>query len=460
MACRQDPGLTKHRKINFCATEVDFSWILFFPFVYWFFNFCIVRKHSVIFVAVTIGLFASGQSNFIRSVIINNNGDSIYGSIDYRNWKNNPTTVDFLNAANEKQTYSANTIRSFYIPSTHEVYTSFTVDMDPLPDDQDEALNNRFVDSSGGRKRVFLFQLVKHQALSLYLFATQTRDHFYYVRGNEQPVELIHHYVYDEASRQLVESATYKEQLAAIVASCPQLVSRAKATRFRQNEIQDITIKYLQCSAPGTVADVTKNDPVSFDFGIVGGVMLNQFNFTGTEPTLVDENYSSTLSPIVGLSLDIGLSRNRTKWHVVNELIYKNYNTDNSFTRPYGAGYTVTYDIDLSFSYLQLNSLVRYIFLSNGSLKPNINFGMANGLMIAENKNSSHRSYSFGDQEDVKAIDGPRKYEFSLLGGLGLGVRNNLQLELRYAGSLKSFSPYHNLDVNIGSLQFLATYHF
>ena len=77
MACRQDPGLTEHRKINFCATEVDFSWILFFPFVYWFFNFCIVRKHSVIFVAVTIGLFASGQSNFIRSVIINNNGVSI-----------------------------------------------------------------------------------------------------------------------------------------------------------------------------------------------------------------------------------------------------------------------------------------------------------------------------------------------------------------------------------------------
>jgi len=32
--------------------------------------------------------------------------------------------------------------------------------------------------------------------------------------------------------------------------------------------------------------------------------------------------------------------------------------------------------------------------------------------MIAENKNNSHRSYSFGDQEEVKAIDGPRKYEF------------------------------------------------
>src|SRR5437867_3620738 len=114
----------------------------------------------------------------------------------------------------------------------------------------------------------------------------------------------------------------------------------------------------------------------------------------------------------------MGLSRNRNKWHIVNELIYKIYKMDNGFTRPYGAGYTITSDIDLSFSYLQLNTCVRYVFLSNGSLRPNINFGIANGLMIAENKNNSHRSYSFGVQEEVKAIDGPRKYEFSILAGL------------------------------------------
>ena len=419
-----------------------------------------MRRSLFISSLLTISVLVSGQSNFVKSVVINNNGDSIYGNIDYRNWKNNPNTINFMNAANQKQTFDASSIRGFYIPTTHETYKSFTVELDLLPGDQDKALNKTFIDSPSATKTVFLFQLVKHPAVSLYLFATQEKDHFYYMTGNEEPVELIHHYVYDESNRQIREDATYKEQLSSLVASCPSLVAKARTIRFRKNEIQDIVVKYVQCIAPGSVAEIKKDDPVSFEFGIVAGVMLNQFNFTGTDPSLVDENYSSTFSPTLGLSLDMGLSRNRNKWHIVNELIYKIYKTDNSFTRPYGAGYTVRYDIDLSFSYLQLNSLVRYLFLSNGALKPNINFVIANGLMIAENKNSSHRSYSFGDQEDVKAIDEPKKYEFSILAGLGLAIRKSVQLELRYAASSKSFSPYDVLDVNTMSFQFIFTYHF
>ncbi len=348
---------------------------------------------------LTINVLVSGQANFVKSVVINNNGDSIYGNIDYRNWKNNPNTINFMNAANQKQTFDASSIRGFYIPTTHETYKSFTVELDLLPDDQDKALNKTFIDSPSDKKRVFLLQLVKHPAVSLYLFATQGKDHFYYMKGNEEPVELIHYYVYDESSRQIREDAKYKEQLSSLVASCPSLVAKARTIRFRKNEIQDIVLKCVQCIAPGSVAEIKKNDPVSFEFGIIAGVMLNQFDFTGTDPFLVDENYSSTLSPILG-------------------------------------------------------------FLSNGSLRPNINFGIANGLMIAENKNNSHRSYSFGVQEEVKAIDGPRKYEFSILAGLGLAIRNSVQLELRYAASSKSFSPYHTLDVNTMSFQFIFTCHF
>ena len=419
-----------------------------------------MRKYLFISALLTINVFARGQSNFVKSAVINNNGDSIYGNIDYRNWKNNPNTINFINAANEKQVFDASSIKGFYIPASNETYTSFTVELDLLPGDQREAINNSFIDSPTIKKRVFLLQLIKHPALSLYLFAIQKRDHFYYTKGNEEPVELIHHYVYDEASKQVSENAKYKEQLSSVLASCPDLVAKSRTIEFRKNEIQDIIVNYLHCTAPGSAVEIKKNDPVSFEFGIVAGVMLNQFSFTGTEPFLVDENYSSTLSPLVGLSFDIGLSRNRNKWHIVNELIYKIYKTDNSFTRPYGTGYTVTNDVDFSFSYVQLNTIVRYVFLSSTFLKPNINFGIGNGVIIAENKNSSHRSYSFGDQENVKAIDGPRKYEISILGGAGLAIRNLIQLELRYAGSTKSFSPYHSLDVNTASFQFIFTYQF
>ncbi len=106
---------------------------------------------------LTINVLVSGQANFVKSVVINNNGDSIYGNIDYRNWKNNPNTINFMNAANQKQTFDASSIRGFYIPTTHETYKSFTVELDLLPDDQDKALNKTFIDSPSDKKESFFF---------------------------------------------------------------------------------------------------------------------------------------------------------------------------------------------------------------------------------------------------------------------------------------------------------------
>jgi hypothetical protein len=215
-------------------------------------------------------------------------------------------------------------------------------------------------------------------------------------------------------------------------------------------------VKYLQCNAPGSVVDLKPNDSISVKLGVVGGVMLNTFKFEGTS-TLADENYSENVSPIIGLSLDIGLSRNQNKWHIVNELIYKSYKTGSTFTRPYNYTYSVVNDVDLQFSYAQINTILRYVFPLSSPLKPYINLGMGNAMMISQNKNKLNQEFSFGDTENTKAIDKPNKYEFSLLGGAGLTV-HHLQLELRFGHSKKSFSPYQSLDINQKSYQFIITY--
>jgi len=209
-----------------------------------------MRTFLFISVLLLIDGFASGQSNFVRGLVIDNKGDSIYGNIDYRNWKNNPNTIRFINAAGETQIFDASSIRGFYVPRTKETYTSYTVELDLLPGDQGEAINSSFIDSPSVKKRVFLLQLIKHPALSLYLFATQEKDHFYYSRANGDPVELVHHYVYDEANKKLIENSKYKEQLSSLLAPCPALVARSGTIKFRENDIQHILLKYLQCTSP------------------------------------------------------------------------------------------------------------------------------------------------------------------------------------------------------------------
>ncbi len=418
-----------------------------------------MRKFVFIIALLTACSIAKSQSNFIQGVIINNNGDTVFGAIDYRNWKNNPQTINFINKSNEKKVYEASSIKSFHIPSLKETYRSFTVEMDRLPGDPDDAINNLLVDSAFHKKNVFLLQLVNHPIASLYLYAESRKDHFYFVNRNEQPIELIHHYIYNESTAQVQEIAQYKDQLFQFFSTCSDVANDAQSIKYRKTDIQDLIIRYIKCQAPGTDLEIKKKDQSSLQVGLLAGVAFNKFKFDGTNSLLVDKNYSSNTSPLLGISLDIGLARNQDKWHIVNELSYKMYKTSSSFTRPFGSGFTRTNNVDISLSYVQLNSLFRLLLQSKASFKPYINIGIGNAFIVAENKNTLHTSFSFGSEETEKALDPPKKYEFSILGGAGI-MSKKIQLELRYAGSTKSFSPYRDLNVNPKSFQFIFTYLF
>ena len=408
---------------------------------------------------ISTNFLSSAQSNFIKATVINNAGDSISGNLDYRNWKSNPQYITFINAAGEKQRFDAAAIGGFYIPSVNETYTSYTVAMDMLPGDQDEALKNNTIDSPLLIRTVFLLQLVKHPAARLYQFSGRHKEHFFFASGNDAPVELVHHYTFDEAAGKVVSEDTYQKQLSGFFSSCATVAGKAQTAKFSSKDLQKLLLEYLQCSAPGTVADIKKKDSVSVKWGVVAGAMINSFSFSGDNSLLTADNYKGNTSPVLGISLDLGLSRDRNKWHIVNEIIYKSYKTSNSFTKPYGNGYTVSSDVQLQFSYAQLTTLLRYVFQLNTAIKPYVNAGIANAFIIAENKNTLHNKYSFGNEETIKAIDGPAKYEFSLQAGAGL-VYRRISVECRYGASKKSFSPYHTLDVNPASIQGLFTYRF
>ena len=407
---------------------------------------------------LTVFMGASSQSNFMKATVVNLGGDSLYGRIDYRNWKNNPKTISFVDDSNVKQTLDASSIRAFYIPEVNETYASFTVEMNLMAGDRQDAISHSLGDSASVTKTAFLLQLISHPGLRLYQYSDRTKDHFYYQKGDEMPVELVHYFYYDEAGKRVRENSKYREQLSALLVACPDVAGKSATIRFGKQQVQHIFQKYLQCISPGTTFSVKREDSISLKFGVVAGVMSNTFTFEGSSE-LVDENYSGNTSPILGVSFDVGLPRNRNKWHIVNELIDKSYKTGSRFTRPYGAGYTRESAVEMQFAYLQLNSMLRYMFLSGGAVRPFINAGVGNAVMIAEKRNTTHHVYSFGRVEDMTALDGPRNFEFSLHGGVGLTTRN-VQAEFRYGFNKKGFSPSYSLDVSPVSYQFLATYQF
>ncbi|MCW3118704.1 MAG: hypothetical protein JWM28_2786 [Chitinophagaceae bacterium] len=399
---------------------------------------------------------AMSQSGFVPAIIVNNTGDSLHGKVNYHDWKKTPASIDFISFTNEKRNFNASSIRSFYILPTQERYESFIVDIDMTPADYVKVVAARILNPLSEQKQVFLLQIIKSTSLNFYVFKDHNKSHLYYSKDDGRPVELIDQYLFVEESESLRHNETYKQQLTSLAASCPEAVQKINNLSYSEDKVKKVMVQYLQCVNPVEVAEIKKDNSFFMRFGIVAGAMYNHFKFKGNGP-LPKGSFSSNLSPVIGVSLDLALSRNHSRWHIVNEIIYKKYATGSRiFTHTFMYDYTT--DVNISFSYLQLNTLLRYVFETGSSVKPYINAGMGNGYLFSVNKNTSHETYTTGNEKNYPAIDIPEKYERSLIAGAGINILN-MQLEARYAGG-NGFSPFVKLKSKISSQQLIFTYRF
>lgn len=411
------------------------------------------------FCLLTIVHSSYAQSNLLKGVIINNNGDSINGLIDYRNWKNNPQTISFIAGNGKKTRYDAAGIKGFYIPSVQETYTSFKTTMDHLPAEADDAINHRTPDSAGVKEYVFLYRLIGSNDLQLYSYLDTYKEHYFFSSKTDSLQELIRHFQMDDSSHQVIEDASYRQQLYSLFKDCPEQAQKSLTVNYDKEAIQKLFIQYLQCHSPGSELDSKKSEKVKMVFGIMGGVTFNHFGFDGPGFDFIKGNFSNQVAAIGGLSIDFTLPRNLNSWHVLTELLYKTYRTGNNYTAPYGNGYNVTGEVKLKFSYIQLNVLARYIFQTKSQVKPFLNAGIGYASMLAEQENHQHAIYSFGRIDDVTAFDPPRKFEIPVTIGFGVSIKK-IQPEFRYTRGKKGFSYYDDLNVNPSSWQIIFRYQF
>src|SRR6187549_1124270 len=91
---------------------------------------------------VFVGLAkVSAQVDYRPGYVVSSQGDTIQGSIDYRNWLQNPKTISFRpSAQGVEHTYKPLEIRAFGVAG--DVYESAIVHVDVSPTSVDELSEN------------------------------------------------------------------------------------------------------------------------------------------------------------------------------------------------------------------------------------------------------------------------------------------------------------------------------
>jgi len=165
--------------------------------------------YLLVFIALPSIVFA--QSNYHEGYVLKNNGDTVKGFINYREWERSPKTIDFKsNISNIKATaYDATAIKGFGIYGM-ERYISFIGRITMAPNEFPNLPND--VDTTKQVDTLFLRQVTTGKYLTLYVNKDAVKTRIFIAGPEGAPTELIY-YAYYDADNKIVSSPQYKGQL-------------------------------------------------------------------------------------------------------------------------------------------------------------------------------------------------------------------------------------------------------
>jgi len=183
------------------------------------------------------------QQNYLSGYVVKNNGDTLSGFIDYRNWDINPDKVDYKSKLEEKPIqFKPTEILEFGVKN--EIYVSGTVDIEISPIDigmleEDPQIHIQV-------NTVFLQTLVKGEK-SLFYYKNQDRREYFYIKYNATLELLIYkRYIKQrEGMRVIEENNKYLGQLALYLNDCSSIQAKFENTPYRQKNLINLFHYYF-----------------------------------------------------------------------------------------------------------------------------------------------------------------------------------------------------------------------
>ncbi|MCB8994688.1 MAG: hypothetical protein H6538_03665 [Bacteroidales bacterium] len=372
----------------------------------------LIRKAALSFISVLILQSSFCQENYFSGQIIELNGDTINGFIDYQNWKKNPEEIHFMHEIGSIHfTLLPKDIRGFNVAD--ESYESAVIKSETSSDKTDQLTFNR--DLHFETDTVFLQTMVKGEK-SLYFYENKSgKDQFYYKTDTSYELLVYKRYLKKQDSNTIiVENNLYKGQLAAYLHDCPEVQSRLRYIHYDQQSLESL-FNYYYSKTMAKVNFQKTTEKLKTEFGILAGASISTLKFKSYYFNYLENtNYGQSLNFTGGLFFDLIFPRNFGKSSFCNEFIYTTYKLDGkAIDNANHTRYT-----EFGYSYIKLNNMLRYRIPVNNTFLF-FNAGLSNGIAINEINNQKTDGLESG-----RALNYTRNHEQGFLFGGGIKDHN------------------------------------
>ncbi len=411
----------------------------------------------VVFVLFSIFFFqaAHAQENFVRGYIIED-GDTISGSLDYRDWDRNPQSVVFQKLGAKAERYGLNDIEGFGLWEG-ERYIRATADVDVSPRnlsilEHDEVLRVE--------RKNFFAQVIFQGEKSLYSYKSPDGQENYYL-GDSKGLQLLNYKKFmrkmPSGKSFLVEKRDFVHQLRDYLHPCEELHDGIRRAAYRLASLSKLFEQYYGRCSQQPYEYRRKQAKIVFGIGLQAGLSLTRPSFTSSQfDYLTNPTFSVSLDPAFAVFFDFTLRRAQGKWSIRNELLYNRYTCEGEYQLK-NLGLDQEIDSQVKASYLKLNHLFRYNY-PMGKYWTFVGLGISNGFALeVESSKETRTSGSISSTtSSIEAVEAVRRYEQAIL--LDLGIRREkYQCTVRYERG-NGFSNFINLSSRTDRLYILLGY--
>ena len=380
-------------------------------------------------------LLALGQSNYQPGYVVNLNGDTIKGLIDYREWNINPKNIHFKTSQdNTAANYSTDNATAFAVTGK-EYFERFIVrvsqgqvEMNKLSTTQDTSF---LIDT------VFLRREATGKYLSFFSYSDEIKTRYYLLETSENlPVELTYNVYYSPGESSFVQyNKKYLNQLESLAlkygVSSTAFENKILSTAYNASDLIKIVNHINGASA--------QQATVQSLWGVqwFGGVGVNCSSFKLTKLSILYgkapfSNYVTSVFPKMGGGADFFPNATTKKLFIRGELVLSvnHYNvtvSDNSIS----PAFTLNSN--------QYNSSIIPQIGYNIYSAENLNVFMSAGvaLNVSFYNNSRYLMIFGGPLQDVVPKDNLELSKFwnSYLFSAGAAINNKMEINIGFSPS-------------------------
>lgn len=398
------------------------------------------------------------QKNFTAGAIILNNGDTLKGYIDYREWHTNPESILFT-AAKEKKgvIYKKSDIGYFEI-TAQEAYKRYLVriSMDP---ETITSISDK--DTSARIDTVFLKVLHQGKNLTLLSYTDKLKTRFYVLQKDKTgPVELLNSIYLN--NDQVVEEKQYRMLLRDFalkyMPSDNDLLNKIDGAGYYQQTIE--AIFYRLNNAEKQIikqARVNRISPFSFFAGI--GLNMGTLKFAG-DNRYTGNNTSPFYYPVAIFGVDMFIKPSVGRLFLRAQVQVTGFKTDAYTFKEY---YPYKYNYYFKFSQANISIIPQVLY--NMYNEPSFKWfaGVGSGLNFSFYPQNVQKTVR--ESSSSTTVDTDDKYiDFLKTFWLNLSFRTGIVIKKFEASVLffpkSSISQYGNFELANSSLQLQVNYLF